>query len=58
MARGGAQPGSGRKPAAPGFKKEQSQARITAWVLAWLDEHRADGSRGELLVGSPPNYQL
>ena len=49
MSRGGAQPGSGRKPVPEGFKKEQAKARISAWVLAWLDDHRAEGSRGELL---------
>jgi len=39
----------GRHKISPHLKKEQSKARISAWVLAWLDEHRTDGSRGELL---------
>lgn len=42
-------PGGGRKHVHPLLKKEHSKARISAWVLAWLDDHRADGSRGELL---------
>ena len=46
---GGKRAGAGRKPVRPELKKEQSKARISAWVLVWLDEHREDGSRGELL---------
>lgn len=46
---GGKREGAGRKAVRPELKKEQSKARISAWVLAWLDEHRDDGSRGELL---------
>lgn len=46
---GGPGRGQGRKPVSPDLKKEQSKARISAWVLAWLDEHKAEGSRGELL---------
>ena len=46
---GGKREGAGRKPVSPGLKKEQSKARISRWVLDWLDEHRDSGSRGELL---------
>ena len=46
---GGKRKGAGRKPVSPELKKEHSKARISKWVLDWLDEHREDGSRGELL---------
>lgn len=46
---GGKRNGAGRKPVRPELKKEHSKARISKWVLDWLDAHRADGSRGELL---------
>ena len=46
---GGKRKGAGRKAVRLELKKEQSKARISAWVLAWLDEHRDKGSRGELL---------
>lgn len=46
---GGKREGAGRKPVRLELKKEQSKARISKWVLDWLDEHREDGSRGELL---------
>ena len=49
IGQGGPGRGQGRKPVAPIFKKEHSKARISSWVLAWLDEHREKGSRGELL---------
>ncbi len=46
---GGKRKGAGRKPVRPELKKEHSKARISKWVLDWLDEHRDSGSRGELL---------
>lgn len=46
---GGPGRGQGRHKITPHLKKEQSKARISAWVLADLDERRAEGSRGELL---------
>ena len=49
IGQGGPGRGQGRKPVSAQFKKEQSKARISRWVLDWLDEHREDGSRGELL---------
>ena len=39
----------GRKPVSAQFKKEHSKARISKWVLDWLDARRDEGSRGELL---------
>ena len=49
IGQGGPGRGQGRKPVSPELKKEQSKARISKWVLDWLDEHRDEGSRGELL---------
>ena len=46
---GGKREGAGRKPVRPELKKEHSKARISRWVLDWLDKHRDKGSRGELL---------
>ena len=46
---GGKREGAGRKTVRPDLKKEHSKARISQWVLDWLDEHRGEGSRGELL---------
>lgn len=46
---GGKRKGAGRKPVRPEMKKEHSKARLSRWVLDWLDEHRDEGSRGELL---------
>lgn len=46
---GGKREGAGRKEVSPQFKKEQAKARISKWVLDWLDEHRDEGSRGELI---------
>ena len=46
---GGKREGAGRKPVRPEMRKEQSKARISKWVLDWLDEHRVEGSRGALL---------
>ena len=49
---GGKREGAGRKKVRPELKKEHSKTRISKWVLDWLDEHREDGSRGELLEAS------
>lgn len=49
IVQGGPGRGQGRKLIRPELKKEQSKARISKWVLDWLDEHREAGSRGELL---------
>lgn len=49
IGQGGPGRGQGRKLIRPELKKEQSKARISKWVLDWLDEHREAGSRGELL---------
>lgn len=46
---GGKRKGAGRKPVSPELRKEQSKARISKWVLDWLDAHRDEGSRGALL---------
>ena len=46
---GGKREGAGRKKVSPLFRKEQVKARISNWVLNWLDEHQEDASRGELL---------
>ena len=46
---GGKRDGAGRKKVRPELKKEQSKARISRWVLDWLDDRRGEGSRGELL---------
>ena len=46
---GGKREGAGRKAVRPELKKEHSKARISKWVLDWLDARRDKGSRGELL---------
>jgi hypothetical protein len=37
MSRGGAQPGSGRKPAPPGMKRITKGIRLPEWLWDWLD---------------------
>ena len=37
MSRGGAQPGAGRKPAPPGYKKLTKGIRLPGWIWEWLD---------------------
>ena len=49
MTIGGKRTGAGRKPVPPELRKEQVKARISSWVLAWLDEHHDEGNRGELI---------
>ena len=49
IGQGGPGRGQGRKPVSAQFKKEHSKARISKWVLDWLDARRDEGRRGELL---------
>ena len=49
IGQGGPGRGQGRKPVSAQFKKEHSKARISKWVLDWLDARRDEGSRGAII---------